>query len=124
MSCDYGTLWKSWNPWAHIPEQYNLGVALTAGIVASGRGDKPALHWSNHDGATRTLTFRELDRLSDRLAVSLQRLGIGFGDRVFLRLPNIPEFYIFPRSNHPDAHDRSCREHPAGDWSRYTVHSE
>ena len=94
MSLDYGTLWKNWNPWAHIPEHYNLGIALTAGNVARGLGDKPAVRWSNQQGASRTLTYRELDRLSDRLAVSLQKLDVGFGDRVFLRLPNIPEFYI------------------------------
>jgi len=94
MGGDDSTLRKSWDPWAHIPEQYNLGVALTSGNVAAGRGDKPVLHWSNHEGATRSLTYGELDRLSDRLAVSLQRLGVKFGDRVFLRLPNIPEFYI------------------------------
>jgi acetyl-CoA synthetase len=94
MSLDYGSLSKNWDPWAHIPERYNLGVALTAGNVAAGRGDRPVLHWSNQAGATRSLTYGELDRLSDRLAVSLQRLGVNFGDRVFLRLPNIPEFYI------------------------------
>lgn len=94
MSLNDDPLWQNWNPWAHIPPQYNLGVALTAGNVAAGRGGKPVLHWSNYEGASRTLTYRELDRLSDRLAVSLQRLGVKFGDRVFLRLPNIPEFYI------------------------------
>jgi len=35
-----------------------------------------------------------LDQLSTRLAWSLSDLGITRNDRVFLRLPNIPEFYI------------------------------
>ena len=39
------------------------------------------------------MTYSELDAAS-RLASSLQRLGLKRGDRVFLRLPNIPEFYI------------------------------
>ena len=35
-----------------------------------------------------------MDAASSRLASSLARLGMNRGDRVFLRLPNIPEFYI------------------------------
>jgi acyl-coenzyme A synthetase/AMP-(fatty) acid ligase len=94
MSFDYESTWANWDPWATIPPKYNLGVALTAGQVAQGHGDKPALHWENVAGAHRTFTYSQLDTLSSRLAASLARLGVGRGDRVFLRLPNIPEFYI------------------------------
>lgn len=94
MPVDYSSLWSSWNPWSLIPERYNLGVALTAGQVRAGRGDKVALHWANADGGRRNVTYRELDELSTRLAISLQSLGVRRGDRVLLRLPNIPEFYI------------------------------
>src|SRR5262249_22215646 len=34
------------------------------------------------------------DAASNRFASSLQRLGVRRGDRVFLRLPNRPEFYV------------------------------
>jgi acetyl-CoA synthetase len=94
MDFDYHTLWSAWDPWSVIPEKYNLGVELTHGQVARGRGGRVALHWENAVGATRTITYAELDELSTRLARSLQRLGVRRGDRVFLRLPNIPEFYV------------------------------
>ncbi|TME27266.1 MAG: long-chain fatty acid--CoA ligase [Chloroflexi bacterium] len=42
------------------------------------------------------LTYRDLDRLADRFAAGLQRLGISRGDRVALVLPNCPQFvYCF-----------------------------
>jgi acetyl-CoA synthetase len=93
-SLDDQTLLSSWDPWAGIPTDFNLGVALTHGQVLEGRGDKAALLWENAAGAARALTYRELDVLSNRLASSLAGLGVGRGDRVFLRLPNVPEFYI------------------------------
>ncbi len=82
------------DPWAGIPAHYNLGVALTRGQVERGLGDKPAIHWDNIAGGSWTLTYAQLDDQSNRLASSLQRLGVKRGDRVFLRLPNRPEFYI------------------------------
>ncbi|MGE5193147.1 MAG: acyl-CoA synthetase [Deltaproteobacteria bacterium] len=94
MAFDYTRIWSSWDPWAGIPQEYNLGAALTQGQVACGRGDVPALLWENAAGATRSFTFRQLDALSSRFASSLARLGVERGDRVFLRLPNLPEFYI------------------------------
>jgi len=94
MAFDYNQIWSSWDPWKGIPEEYNLGAALTAGQVHAGRGEVPALVWENAAGATRSYTYRQLDALSSRLASSLARLGVKRGDRVFLRLPNLPEFYI------------------------------
>jgi acyl-coenzyme A synthetase/AMP-(fatty) acid ligase len=94
MSLDEQTLESSWDPWVGIPSEYNLGVALTHGQVLEGRGDKWALLWENAAGADRALTYRELDVLSNRLASSLAGLGVRRGDRVFLRLPNVPEFSI------------------------------
>jgi acetyl-CoA synthetase len=83
-----------WDPWSFIPAEYNLGAALTRGQVKAGLGDKPALLWENAARATRALTYSQLDAATNRLASSLERLGVTRGDRVFLRLPNIPEFYI------------------------------
>jgi acyl-coenzyme A synthetase/AMP-(fatty) acid ligase len=84
----------SWNPWQPIPTDYNLGLALTTGQVARGLGRKPALLWENAAGQSRSCPYADLDHLSNRLASSLSRLGVGRGDRVFLRLPNVPEFYV------------------------------
>jgi acyl-coenzyme A synthetase/AMP-(fatty) acid ligase len=94
MGTDYEQLCRTWDPWQVVPEHYNLGVALTQGQVAAGRGAKPALLWENAAGRSRSLTYAQLDLLTNRFASSLSRLGVHRGDRVFLRLPNLPEFYI------------------------------
>jgi acetyl-CoA synthetase len=94
MISDWEPLARSWDPWSVIPEQYNLGVALTAGQVAQGRGDKPVLLWENAAGQCRSLSYAQLDALSSRFASALARLGVQRGDRIFLRLPNVPEFYV------------------------------
>jgi acyl-coenzyme A synthetase/AMP-(fatty) acid ligase len=91
---DYLHLCRTWDPWTFIPPAYNLGTALTTEQVLQGRGNKPALLWENSRGLTRTLTYRQLDALTNRLADSLRRLGFKPGDCVFLRLPNVPEFYV------------------------------
>ena len=44
--------------------------------------------------ANGTLTFRELDGLSDRFAAGLQAAGVVPGNSVALQLPNLPEFLI------------------------------
>src|SRR6516162_10877877 len=94
MTADYGEQWYSWDPWKLIPAHYNLGVALTREQVAKGYGQKAALVWEPASGETRSYSYAELDALTNRLAWSLKRLGLVVGDRVFLRLPNRPEFYI------------------------------
>ena len=42
----------------------------------------------------RTVTYGELDRLSDAYAAALTGLGVARGDRVALLLPNCPQFLI------------------------------
>jgi acyl-coenzyme A synthetase/AMP-(fatty) acid ligase len=82
------------DPWKGIPQQYNLGVALTRGNVEKGLGSRLALLWEDAQGRSAGLSYSQLDALSNRLASSLSRLGVRRGDRVFLRLPNRPEFYV------------------------------
>ena len=53
------------------------------------RPDSPALLFK---GAT--ITYGELDRLSDACAAAFAALGITRGDRVGLLLPNCPQFFI------------------------------
>src|SRR5947209_3413517 len=85
---------NDWDVWRFIPASYNLGAALTAEQVRQGKGGKSALFWENASGEAKSFTYSELDALSNRLASSLTRLGVKRGDRVFLRLPSVPEFYI------------------------------
>jgi acyl-coenzyme A synthetase/AMP-(fatty) acid ligase len=94
MAFNYTDVCSTWDPWRFIPGRYNLGVALTQGQILHGRGDNLALLWENAAGASRTFTYTQLDILTNRLSSSLERLGVRRGDRVFLRLPNVPEFYI------------------------------
>jgi acetyl-CoA synthetase len=94
MPLSYEALCRTWDPWSFIPPYYNLGSALTHGQVRLGRGGKPALLCENAAGQTRAFTYAQLDTLSNRLASSLVSLGVRPGDRVFLRLPNVPEFYV------------------------------
>jgi long-chain acyl-CoA synthetase len=42
----------------------------------------------------QSYTYQQIDQLSDRLAVSLKRLGIKKGDRISISLPNIPQFLV------------------------------
>lgn len=42
----------------------------------------------------RSISFRELDELSNRLANALSKLGVGLGDVVGLHMPNIPQYVI------------------------------
>jgi long-chain acyl-CoA synthetase len=66
---------------------FNLAVILTETAAAS--PDKAA---ALYDGGQ--LSYRELDELSDRLAVALEKVGIEPGDPVAMQLPNIPQFLI------------------------------
>ncbi len=91
---DYEQLCATTDPWGHIPPRFNLGVALTTAHVQAGRGDHPCLLWENSAGESRKLTYAEMDEASTRFAAALSRLGVKPGERVLLRLPNLPEFYI------------------------------
>ena len=55
------------------------------------RDEQTAIIFRGEDGREESLSFAELYRRTARLAASLQRLGIGEGDRVAAIVPNIPE---------------------------------
>jgi long-chain acyl-CoA synthetase len=57
--------------------------------VAHEVGDKPALLMGD-----RSVTFREIDQQSDRLAAALVKRGVRTGDRVTIFMPNSVEFVI------------------------------
>src|SRR2546427_6810381 len=57
--------------------------------VAREVGDKPALLMGD-----RSVTFREIDQLSDQLAAALAKRGVRSGDRVTVFMPNSIEFVI------------------------------
>jgi long-chain acyl-CoA synthetase len=64
---------------------FNLATILRESALAG--PDRPLLHV----GPT-TLTYREVDAISGRVAAGLRAAGLRRGDTVALHLPNVPEF--------------------------------
>jgi len=66
-----------------IPEQVNITEHIVSRHVLLGRGDQIALR-----GAGRSLTFAELETLTDTVSASLRAAGVGRGDRIVVCAPN------------------------------------
>jgi propionyl-CoA synthetase len=63
--------------------------------VAAGRGEQPAIiHDSPVTGSVRTLTFKELQDRVARFAGVLRAQNVGYGDRVIIYMPMVPEALI------------------------------
>ncbi|MDE0233519.1 MAG: AMP-binding protein, partial [bacterium] len=58
---------------------------------AARQGDKPAIVARSGGGSRRVITYRDLDRFSNRVAHGLARLEVGRGDRAALMSHNVPE---------------------------------
>ena len=58
------------------------------------RKNKVALYWEGEDASEKKFTFEELSETSNQYANYLKDLGVKRGDRVFIFLPRIPEFYL------------------------------
>ncbi len=56
--------------------------------------DRIALRFLMQDGDIRDITYARLDKLTNRFANVLRRLGIGAGDRVVTLLGGVPDLYI------------------------------
>src|SRR5690242_17654756 len=54
---------------------------------------KPAMLWVSQQGEEHGVTFDEFRRRSNRLANALESLGVRRGDRVFLMLPRLVEWW-------------------------------
>ena len=70
-----------------LPETLNLGVD----VCERQPRDAAAILVTDGRPITRTVTFGELADDSNRLANALRGLGIGFGDRIGIVLPQRPE---------------------------------
>jgi acetyl-CoA synthetase len=58
------------------------------------RRNKVAIYWEGENGEERALSYSQLYKEVNRLAVALQELGVRDGDRVAIYLPMIPELPI------------------------------
>ncbi|MFA4876304.1 MAG: AMP-binding protein [Methanoregula sp.] len=72
---------------------YNFGYDVVD-AWAEKEPDKVAMLWVNQQGVERSFTFRDLKTESDRALHILHDCGISQGDRVFIMLPRIPEWWV------------------------------
>jgi long-chain acyl-CoA synthetase len=75
-----------------VPESLPLPKQLLHDLLSNAARefpDRPALIFFG-----QKIGYHELDRLSNRFAHALRRLGVKKGDRVAIVLPNIPQFVI------------------------------
>jgi 2-aminobenzoate-CoA ligase len=69
----------------HIPQRLNSTEELLDKTVASGKGDRVALCFDD-----KRIPYKALLAQVNKLGSALKKLGIEEGDRIALRLPNIP----------------------------------
>jgi propionyl-CoA synthetase len=63
--------------------------------VAAGRGERVAIQYDSPvTGSTRAITYAELLDEVARFAGVLSKLGVGYGDRVLIYMPMIPEAVV------------------------------
>ena len=77
-----------------VPEYYNFARDVVDVRAALDR-NRLAMIWINQQGDEKRLTFHDFSRLSNQAANLLLNHGVKQGDRVFLMLPRIPEWWIF-----------------------------
>ena len=75
-----------------IPEYYNIGIDICDKWAQ--RGNRLALIYESEAGAVERYSFRDLKRLSDKLANALRAFGVRPGDRVGILLPQCPETVV------------------------------
>ena len=82
-----GKAWPRWFPGAG----FNYVTSALERHARGTRREDVAVIWEGDDESVRTLTFGELDALTNRMANALASLGVGKGDRVGIFLPMLPE---------------------------------
>lgn len=85
-----GVPWATWFRGARM----NVANDCVDKHALGDRRDQPAVLWEGEEGATRTLTYAELQREVNRFAHALTSLGVGQGDRVGIFMPMIPETVV------------------------------
>jgi acetyl-CoA synthetase len=91
----HGFTWARARGWLDGLPGGGLNIAHEA-VVRHARGPRAeqiALRWIGRAGATRSLTYRELDAESSRFANALAALGVAPGERVFALTPRVPALY-------------------------------
>ena len=75
-----------------VPEYFNFGFDVIDRHAED--ENKRALVWTDASGSVvKEYTFRDISRLSNQAANALRGIGVRKGDRVFIMLGRIPEWY-------------------------------
>ena len=77
-----------------VPEYFNFAYDVIDRWAKIDR-NKQCMIWTNQYGDERRFTFFEMSRLSNQAANLLVKQGIRRGDRVFMMVPRLPEWWIF-----------------------------
>ncbi len=80
-------------PWTTWFEGGKINITKNC-VEKYGTVDSPAIKFEREDGTSGTVSFRELDRLTGKMAGSLLKLGVKKGDRVGIYMPPNPESII------------------------------
>jgi acetyl-CoA synthetase len=88
---DYETTYRSFE-WPR-PEYFNFSSDVID-RWARERPDGLALLWSNEHGQEHQFTWRDVQQGSVAAANALAQLGLGQGDRLFIMLPRVPEWWM------------------------------
>jgi acetyl-CoA synthetase len=71
--------------------KFNITYNCLDRYIGTPMESKVAYYWEADDGSSRTLTYKDMYVLTNRMAKVLQNLGIKRGDRVAIYMPMIPE---------------------------------
>jgi len=88
---DYEATYRSFR-WER-PEHFNFATEVMDRHAAE-RPKAPALQWSDEGGRAQVYTFQEVKQRSLHAARFLTSLGLKRGDRVFVMMPRIPEWWF------------------------------
>ncbi len=83
----HGKAWPRWFPGGG----FNYVTSALERHAGGTTRDRTAVIWEGDDESVRTLTFGELDAMTNRFANALQSLGVEKDDRVGIFLPMLPE---------------------------------
>ncbi|HLQ32299.1 MAG TPA: AMP-binding protein, partial [Chloroflexota bacterium] len=73
-----------------VPERFNFTADVFEPWADT---DAVAMLWFDDNGAERRISYRELSERANRLANVLRSQGVSKGDRVFIMVGRIPEWW-------------------------------
>lgn len=91
MPVDYASARRDFR-WER-PEHFNFATDVIDRHAAE-RPQAPALQWSDESGRSQRFTFQELKERSLHAARFLAGLGLKRGDRAFILMPRVPEWWF------------------------------